>query len=191
MIDSNERDEGSVFDTELAREQTTWRVDIDEFYLEDTPRTGSTAVSDEEFETPSSHRITGTGGLASAVGTLPESVGPFRLDRILGRGGMGVVTAAVHQDNGMRAAVKLVPCDSDDSVEALLAEASGLAKLDHPNVVKILDQGEDDGFAWIATELIEGLSLAELIRGRTVTSDGRRLRFDNADGDTEEPMKSL
>jgi serine/threonine-protein kinase len=94
--------------------------------------------------------------------------GPYVLGRRIGRGGMGVVHAAVQRGIGGIArlvAVKILLADrADDGAEraAFLREARILARLDHPNVVRWLDAGEVDGDVFIAMELLHGASLAQI-----------------------------
>ena len=105
----------------------------------------------------------------------------YRLDRELGRGGMGVVYAGTHTWTERPVAVKLLlPEHSADAslLKRFFQEAKAAAGLRHPNVVDVLDMGEDDdGSAFLVLELLEGESLrARLDRvGRLAPSDALRV----------------
>lgn len=98
-------------------------------------------------------------------GRLPfERVGPYRLVRSLGAGGMGEVFLAERDDGNFRqeVALKMVPYSLADSERAgrLRRERQILAQLDHPNLVRVLDGGiAPDGTPYLAMEYVRGLSL--------------------------------
>ncbi len=95
---------------------------------------------------------------------LPEKVGPYRLGEVLGEGGMGVVVRAVDAE-GRPAAVKLLhylPVRRRSERARFEREAS--IRLDHPNVVRVLDAGVEQGVPWIAFELLPGETLAERLK---------------------------
>lgn len=96
-----------------------------------------------------------------------EKLGPYRVVRTIGRGGMGAVYEGVHQETQERVALKiLAPAFSDD--EAFRARFSGeieaLKILRHPNIVRLIGFGEEEGTLFYAMELVEGESLHEAIR---------------------------
>lgn len=72
-------------------------------------------------------------------------LGPFRLERRIGLGGMAAVWAAEHVSSGVQAAVKLIHPDGARAAmwgESLRNEVRALARLDHPAIVPVLDHGE-------------------------------------------------
>lgn len=91
---------------------------------------------------------------------LPQEGQPFgRYDitRRLGRGGMGVVYAAVQRGLGREVALKVLSSDHADNEEyrgRFLREAEVLARLDSPHIVSVHDSGEQDGWLYIAMQLI-------------------------------------
>ncbi|HEY3665671.1 MAG TPA: serine/threonine-protein kinase [Polyangiaceae bacterium] len=93
-------------------------------------------------------------------------LGRYRLDSLLGRGGMGSVWRAEHLQLRSPVAVKLLD-SSISSNEQMLArfmrEAQSAASLRSPHVVQIFDYGVEAGTAFIAMELLQGESLAERI----------------------------
>jgi len=96
------------------------------------------------------------------VTTLPEGplLGAYRLDAPLGRGGQGSVWAARHADTGLQVAVKIITAERARSAEALRnfrREVRAVARLDHPNVVMVLDQGEiPDTMGDLADRVVPG-----------------------------------
>jgi serine/threonine protein kinase len=88
----------------------------------------------------------------------------YRLERVLGRGGMGVVYAGTHTWMERPVAIKVLAAelaDREDAVKRFFREARIAANLRHPNIAEVLDMGEDDdGVPFIAMELLEGETLA-------------------------------
>jgi serine/threonine protein kinase/Flp pilus assembly protein TadD len=97
-------------------------------------------------------------------------IGDFRLEREIGSGGAGVVYEAVQENLGRKVALKVIPLLTADlsgsSRQRREREARILAQLNHPNVVEVFDTGSTPGFRWVAMELIEGWSLAEILQGK-------------------------
>ncbi|HEX4338408.1 MAG TPA: protein kinase [Polyangiaceae bacterium] len=103
-----------------------------------------------------------------AMGTLIG--GKYRVEKLIGRGGMGSVWSAVHTSLGQRVAVKLIAKRFAASREArhrFDLEAKAVAQLRSRYVVQVYDHGEtEDGTPYIVMELLEGESLdARLSRG--------------------------
>jgi serine/threonine protein kinase len=103
--------------------------------------------------------------------TTRERIGHFRLEEILGAGGMALVYRAVDERTREPAAVKLLADNlaADEMFRRrFFREARLAARLDHKNVVRVLDSGEHDGRPWIALEYVEGETLAGALarRGR-------------------------
>ena len=98
-------------------------------------------------------------------------VGRYQIERLLGTGGMGIVYAAFDPELQRRVAIKLVRPDStNEALQALMVkEARTLAQLSHPNVVAVHDVGEHDGEVYFATELVDGVTLAEWQIGRSTS----------------------
>ncbi len=90
--------------------------------------------------------------------------GKFRLEREIGRGGMGAVWEAHHLSLGCAVAIKLIDekrAKSRMGTVRFVREAKASAALRSPHVVQILDHGVDDGTPYIAMEMLEGDTLAE------------------------------
>ena len=87
-------------------------------------------------------------------------IGRYRLERCIGRGGMGVVWAARDDELDRTVAIKLLrPELSGRGIVRLDKEAKALARLSHPNVVSVFDVGTHDGSRFIAMEFVEGDTL--------------------------------
>ena len=98
-----------------------------------------------------------------------DSFGRYDVTGYLGRGGMGVVLAAVHRDLDRPVALKVLAPHLADDIgyrTRFLREAKALARLDSPYVVRVFDAGEEDGALFIATELVRDGDLNELLRRR-------------------------
>lgn len=94
---------------------------------------------------------------------MPERrFGRFVLRRQLGAGGMGEVWEAEPIAGGAPVALKWV--HSATSAGRFREEMRVSGSLDHPNLVKVLDSGTEGGRAWMAMELLDGASLADLRR---------------------------
>ena len=103
-----------------------------------------------------------------------ERLGPYKLEKLLGRGGMGAVYVGVNEHTGERAAVKVLSghlSDDENFRERFKQEIETLKRLLHPNVVQLFGFGEEDGHLFYAMELVEGRSLQDEI------STGRRFSW--------------
>jgi eukaryotic-like serine/threonine-protein kinase len=88
--------------------------------------------------------------------------GPYKTLNILGKGGMGVVYLAEHVESGHRVALKSLKTDRPEVVRSMRGEIRNLHSLDHPHVVKVIDDGiTDDGSPWYAMTLFPGDTLAD------------------------------
>ncbi len=107
-----------------------------------------------------------------------DQVGPWRLQRELGQGGMGHVWLASRDDGQyqLEVAVKLIDGVRDSGLirEQLRLERQILADLDHPNIARLLDGGiRDDGTPWYAMEYVCGLPLDEFCRQHALSLQAR------------------
>ncbi|MCB9683761.1 MAG: protein kinase [Alphaproteobacteria bacterium] len=111
-----------------------------------------------------------------------RTIGPFELQHLIARGGMGEVWMARHAVQEVDVALKLLPGDEEnpDRIAAFHVEARAIASLDHPGIVLVFDYGEipeEDaarsegqltaGRPWIAMEYVDGGTLATV--ARTIT----------------------
>jgi Protein kinase domain/PEGA domain len=96
-------------------------------------------------------------------------VGPFTIERQVGRGGMSIVYAARQIALDRSVALKiLLPSLAGESeiVERFLAEARAAARLDNPHIVPIYDTGEAGGYYFIAMRLLDGRDLRQMLSER-------------------------
>ena len=125
---------------------------------------------DRETGWRGANELTLTRGGSSVVDLLraeiPDRVGPYLLGPMVGRGAMSVVCEALDVSRGEHLALKIAPLECPEAVAAVVSEAEALGRLDHPNIVRVKGLGRDARFMWIATELIDGRSLAEIIKER-------------------------
>ncbi len=90
-----------------------------------------------------------------------ERVGPYVVDSALGRGGMGVVWRARHSVTGVRVALKTIALARESQVVAIRREVRALRRIEHPGIVRIVDDGVDGGRPWYAMDLLELPTLAD------------------------------
>ena len=98
---------------------------------------------------------------------LGRVVAGYRIEELIGRGGMGLVYRAEHLNLARRAAIKLIAPDLAEAAgfrERFNREARIAAALQHPNIVTVYDAGEEDGLLYLAMQHIEGSDLAAFLR---------------------------
>lgn len=96
------------------------------------------------------------------TGTVDKCIGRYRLDKVVGRGGLGVVYRAVDTRSGKEVALKLMsrPIEDETVARRLNREFRALSMLQHKNIVRVLDAGHtDDDVPFLAMELVHGLPL--------------------------------
>jgi len=100
---------------------------------------------------------------------LQERIPRLEILHVLGRGGMGAVYKARQPDLDRHVAVKVLRPDlADDTAlsDRFVREARNLARLDHPNIVRIHDFGREEHFVYLVMEYVDGSSVRELIDAR-------------------------
>jgi serine/threonine protein kinase len=117
-----------------------------------------------EATLPSRSRSTAPASSPIGIGTV---LGKYLLIKKVGQGSAGQVFRALHQTLHIPVAVKILPRKglvSDNTVyRQLQSEALLLAKLNHPNIIRVLDFESEGEYPYLVMEYIEGDSLAELI----------------------------
>jgi len=114
------------------------------------------------------HVLLGTG----ADGNLGREIGPYRIIERLGAGGMAEVYLAEDARLNRLVALKLLPpyfASDDLRLRRFQSEARAASALNHPNILTIHEVGENDGVYFIATEFIDGQTIRELIRNKTLS----------------------
>jgi len=109
-------------------------------------------------------------------------IGPYELQREIGRGGMSAVYLAARVDDEYRSqvAVKLVwpSSDTEEVIRRFRQERQILADLDHPNIARLLDGGTtDDGWPYIVMEYIEGQPITTYCREHRLSINERLKLF--------------
>ncbi|GAA5143046.1 hypothetical protein GCM10023340_07610 [Nocardioides marinquilinus] len=105
----------------------------------------------------------------TALPRVGDQVGRYRIDSVIGRGGMGVVLGATDTSIGRRVALKVLGADLGHSEEfrrRFEREAAVLARLDSPHVIAIYDYGTHEGAPYIATQYVGGGDLGGLLQRR-------------------------
>jgi serine/threonine protein kinase len=99
-----------------------------------------------------------------------SQIGPYRVVRLLGKGGMGLVYEAVHSAIQRRVAIKLLRSElaSDKERAArFVNEARAVNLIEHPGVVQVADMGQQaDGTPYIVMEFLRGETLSGLLKRR-------------------------
>jgi serine/threonine protein kinase/formylglycine-generating enzyme required for sulfatase activity len=108
-----------------------------------------------------------SGAVVPAV-SMPTHIGRYRIERVLGKGGFGLVYLA-HDEQLQRLVAIKVPHSNlvsrPEDAEAYLTEARTVASLDHPHIVPVYDVGSTDGFpCYVVSKYIEGSTLAQRIK---------------------------
>jgi hypothetical protein len=110
----------------------------------------------------------------------PDLVSGYRLEKLVGTGGMGEVHKATQLSLGRTVAVKLLNPElaKDPSfIARFQKEAAALAALSHPHVVSIVDKGKTENTYYLVMEFVDGPSLRELIRASQLDVPGALRRM--------------
>jgi len=123
-------------------------------------------------------------GVAASVTTLEDGdrIGAYRIESLIGSGGMGSVYLAWRTDDAFRkrAAIKVMNrgLDSPALQARFRDERKILARLDHPCIARLFDGGATaDGLPFLVMEYVDGLPLTQYIRDRGVAVSGRLFLF--------------
>jgi serine/threonine protein kinase len=111
-------------------------------------------------------------------------IGGCRIERELGRGGMGVVYLAEQEDLGRKVALKVISPQLARDVgfrERFVRESRLAAAIDHPNVVPVYSAGEDNGLLFIAMRYVSGTDLRAVLAAEGKLAPNRAARIAFAD----------
>jgi serine/threonine-protein kinase len=176
-----------VFHAALARDTASRSALLDEMCKEDT------ALRVEVDALLAAHQEAGGFGEAPALTAPVESsrlrsghaLGPYRIEALIGAGGMGEVYRARDTRLDRAVAVKVLPVAvAGDSryKQRLEREARALATLSHPHICPVFDVGEQDGVDYLVMEYLEGETLARrLLRGPLPLGEALRRAVEIAD----------
>lgn len=119
------------------------------------------ASSNSRFEPPSAEELSSM---------LPG----IQVAELIGHGGMGAVYRGIQLSLDREVAIKILPREIQSAPqlgERFQREAQTLAKLHHPNIVSVFDFGQVDGLYYFVMEYVDGVTLRETIRSKTVSPD--------------------
>jgi serine/threonine protein kinase/tetratricopeptide (TPR) repeat protein len=123
-------------------------------------------------------------GLSSepSVDAVGKRIGPYRLTRLIGRGGMGAVYEAVRDDAQFQqqAAIKLIKGGMDSAFvrDRFLRERQILASLDHPHIARLFDGGAtEDGRPYFVMEFVDGEPITDYCRRHELSLDEKLKLF--------------
>ncbi len=88
-----------------------------------------------------------------------KRIGKYEIEDTLGQGAMGIVYRARHVETGERVAIKTVFVSDKRKTLSIHREIRALARIRHPGVIGILEEGTEDGNPWFAMELVDGILL--------------------------------
>lgn len=107
--------------------------------------------------------------------------GKYKITSVIGQGGMSTVYLAMHQRLGQKWAVKEISreyCENYELVSRqLIVEAELLKKLDHPALPKVIDVIEQKDVVWMIMEFIEGKTLKEVLKSKSVIKEAQVLTW--------------
>lgn len=130
----------------------------------------------------------GIASIHQAEELSPDQIfGAYRIDREVGRGGMGVVYEAVHIPLGKKVALKVLPIQEvreAEQLERFFREAKTAAGLHHTNIVPVFDVGQVDGTPYYAMEFIQGKGLDGILRSLASEPEEARLYAPDPFGST-------
>jgi len=175
--------------TDAARDEALARLRIDDAALADEVaallRHVADGGDDEETLLAAPARVAvrwAEDADAKSGAIAGKRIGPWRVVRELGRGGMGVVYLAERADGQFeqRVALKLIRVDDDSTAvrRRFLRERQILARLDHPNIARLLDGGiAEDGRPYFAMEYVDGQPLLAYVAERACDAKARLSLF--------------
>jgi serine/threonine-protein kinase len=116
----------------------------------------------------------------AAAEALPERIGGYRIDAMLGRGGMGAVYKGWDESLHRYVAIKVLPGEYGRDAAArdrFLVEARALARLVHPNITQVFAAGSEGDRPYFAMEFVDGPSARDLLRehGRIEPAEAVRI----------------
>jgi serine/threonine protein kinase len=109
--------------------------------------------------------------VSAAMSTVFHRIGPYEIDREIGRGGMAVVFLATDTRTSSSVALRLVATGRDQEADGTLEAECWGAKLQEqfcmasPHVPRVYEHGIQDGYLYIAMEYLDGRNLSEVIAG--------------------------
>jgi tRNA A-37 threonylcarbamoyl transferase component Bud32 len=135
----------------------------------DTSLVTAGGESQGEDGNDSSNEFRAAKGAAAAI-VAGQRIGEYEVIGELGRGGMGVVYKARHQQLNRVVALKMILSGKhtgSEGVQRFIAEARAVARLQHPGIVQLFDIGEHEGKPYFSLEYVAGNDLRRALNGET------------------------
>lgn len=104
--------------------------------------------------------------------SLPEKIGPYRIESLLNRGGMSLLYLGIHPQSRALVAVKVLSPEyvtNSEMTAQFLRESKIISLTNHPNIIKLYGEGEWEGGLYIAMEFIRGVSLRQFIEQHSLS----------------------
>ena len=167
--------ERGAFLAEACRGDPELRGEVESLLAQDSSKT-------HVLDRPAWHGATWlTSADSTVTGIAPGTLlGPYEIEGLLGRGGMGEVYKARDTRLHREVAVKVLPQSfaTEDARERFQREARAASALNHPNICAVYDVGESEGHPFLVLELLEGKTLREHISGKQLDmpTDARTTR---------------
>lgn len=113
---------------------------------------------------------------------VPETIGPHRIKKVLGTGGMGTVFLAEQVSMGRNVALKVLKpqrLQTPGAIDKFIKEARVTASLNHPNLIQVHDAGQDEatGHVYYTMSYVEGPTLTQLLRNQGIPPTEAILRM--------------
>lgn len=112
-----------------------------------------------------------------SIGSPPLNVGYFLLTRLVGKGGMGLVHAAIDLRSTAQVAVKVMRRIDSWSISRFIEEFRWLSQLEHPNLVKLYNAHREGDLRFFSMELVEGRTIRDWFFRLSSDSDTRWTRL--------------
>ena len=110
--------------------------------------------------------------ITDAPPSLPEKIGPYKIESLLSRGGMSLLYLGIHPQTRALIVVKVLSpqyVKNPEMVAQFLRESKIISLTNHPNIVKLYGEGEWEGGLYIAMEFIRGVSLRQFIEQHSLS----------------------
>lgn len=127
---------------------------------------GGSRASDSDLQDFDTNGLIGEAVIPGTRHGIPSQVGDYRIERLIGSGGMGRVYLAEHATMLRPVALKTLPPErmrQANAVERFYAEVRAAGRLLHPNIVTAFDAGCIDGVHYLAMEYVNGPTLSALV----------------------------
>lgn len=154
----------------------------------------SDAVSKDVLRSASGLVDDGLSEPAALPSPVLDRLGPWRIEREIGRGGMGIVYEAVHEESGVRAALKFLPSTGNPDPQRLdrfQHEARIIERLTHPNIVRLQSVEHLAGHHFLVMQLIDGISLDCVVGSISTRNSSERATIPQGRKEAVERLQSI